>query len=278
MDKYIKYALIANHASLGFHWIYDSSYLEALSLKQSLLFQKQDKKHYDAAKPSYYVYPNQDYTVQGMILTWLYEALLKDENFNKDDYANLLFEKLKPGGAYVGYVESYTKKLIMQKLSMDVKVAIESFDLVDDHLVGFVPYLVCKELNLGNQKAWDLAQLFTTIDDYRMFYDMFDHIFEHLTTAPIQDVLRNAIQKAPKKYVNQLHKAIEMDDTQAFIRDYAGIACQIRQSVPLIIHILAHAQSFKEMLDLNTKIGGASSDRGLILGAFFHYIHDDINP
>ena len=41
MDKYIKGALVANAATLGFHWIYNPEYLENLSKKQSLLFKKQ---------------------------------------------------------------------------------------------------------------------------------------------------------------------------------------------------------------------------------------------
>lgn len=269
MEKYLKYALIANHASLGFHWIYDRHYLEELSKKESLIFRKQDKKHFDAAKPSYYVYPHQDYSVQGMIVKWLYDALNSHRELNREDYENLLFEQLKPGGSYIGYVESYTKKMIIKKLAFDVKVNVNEFDLVDDHLVGFVPYLVCKELGLDNKRAWDLAQAFTTLEDYLMFYEMFDEIFEHLGKKDKQTVLKDAIQKAPKRYAVQLHKAIDMNDTDAFINEYAGIACQIRQSVPLIIHLLAHTNSFEEMLHLNTKIGGASSDRGLLLGALY---------
>jgi hypothetical protein len=58
-----------------------------------------------------------------------------------------------------------------------------------------------------------------------------------------------------------------MDDTKVFIKEYAGIACQIPQSIPLIIHMLTRVKSFEEMLHWNTRIGGASSDRGLMLGA-----------
>jgi hypothetical protein len=54
----------------------------------------------------------------------------------------------------------------------------------DDHLVGFVPYLVSKELGLGNDFAWSLAQLFTDKTEYRQFFDMFDYIFDNIIHLP----------------------------------------------------------------------------------------------
>ena len=272
MEKYLKAALYANKASLGFHWIYNSEYLEVLAKTESLLFQKQSKMHYDNAQPSYYVYPDSEHTLQGMMLIWLYEALSKNKDFSRKDYEDMLYEKLRPGGAYVGYVESYTKKLVIKRLSREVNVDVEDFKLVDDHLVGFVPYLVCEELGLGNKKAWDLAQAFTTLEAYPKYYEMFDHIFEHIGKKDINDVLTNAIELAPSEYQDQLSKAIDMDDTKAFIKEYAGIACQIPQSIPLIIHMLTRVKSFEEMLHWNTRIGGASSDRGLLLGALLSKI------
>lgn len=260
-------ALRANQASLGFHWIYNSEYLENLSKTENLLFQKQDKKHYDAAKPSYFVYPDSEYTLQGMMLKWLYEALLKNKELTRKDYEDILFEKLRPGGEYVGYVESYTKKLVIKRLASDVLVHVEDFPLIDDHLVGFVPYLACKALDLGNQKAWNLAQAFTTLDAYPKYYDMFDYIYDHIGDRDRESVLYQAITLAPDIYREQLIQAIKMDDTKQFIKDHAGIACHIPQSIPLIIHILSRVKTYDEMLHWNTKLGGASSDRGLLLGA-----------
>ena len=62
MDKYLIGALVANKATLGFHWIYEFlEYLEKNSLKkQSLLFQKQVEKGgimICAKGLHYFVYP-----------------------------------------------------------------------------------------------------------------------------------------------------------------------------------------------------------------------------
>lgn len=275
MDKYIKGALVANAATLGFHWIYNPKYLENLSIKQSLLFKKQSKKHYDLAKPSYYVYPNAkvgSYTTQGMMLKWLYERMIINPNMMKDDYKELIYHQIKPGGAYVGYIETYGKRLILQRLANDLNESIEDKPLMDDHLVGFIPYLISKEFNLDSNWAWDLASAFTSIEDYKYFYKMFDYIFINIKSKPLKDTLLDAIKFSPKTYHDKLTQAIKMNDTKLFIKNYAGIACHLPESIPLIYHMLYHSNSYEEIINWNAKIGGASSDRGLILGAIMSQI------
>ncbi|MBN2268624.1 MAG: ADP-ribosylglycohydrolase family protein [Acholeplasmataceae bacterium] len=270
MDQYIKGALVANAATLGFHWIYDSDYLEKLSKEQNLLFNKQMKKHFDRATPSYYVYPHAKIgssTTQGMMLKWLYKEMKSNPTISKNDYEDLIYNYIKPGGSYEGYIETYGKRLILQRLIKDLNLTMDEQPLSDDHLVGFIPYLVCKELNINRDKAWELASAFTTLEDYKYFYQMFDYIFKHIKTKPLSDVLSEAIQFAPKSYQEKLTQAIKMDDTKSFIRDYAGTACHLPQSIPLIYHMLYRSRSYEEIIDWNAKLGGASSDRGLILGA-----------
>jgi ADP-ribosylglycohydrolase len=65
-----------------------------------------------------------------------------------------------------------------------------------------------------------------------------------------------------------------MKDTPLFIKDYAGTACSIYHALPVIIHIMYHTQSFEEAIRKNTAIGGASSDRGMLLGALLSFYYD----
>ncbi|MDX9692235.1 MAG: ADP-ribosylglycohydrolase family protein, partial [Acholeplasmataceae bacterium] len=262
-------------ATLGFHWVYNPDYLEELSKKQSLLFSKQLKHHFDLAKPSYFVYPHAEvgtFSTQGYMLKWLYHALLNNNDLTRDDYENLIYDRIKPGGSYEGYIESYTKKLIIKKLANEVHLDVSSYPKDDDHLVGFIPYLACKEIGLSIEKAFELAQAFTTRDAYYAYYKMFDYIFEHLKKKSLRDLLKEAIKLAPLENQEQLKQAIELDDTKIFIQSYAGIACQINQSIPLIIHMLSHCDDYEMMMHWNAKIGGASSDRGLLLGAVLSQI------
>lgn len=277
MKKYIKPALIANAATLGIHWIYDPKYLTELNRKQDILFLVQNKETYDKAKVAFYSYPNHkigDVSVQGEILKWLYKAMKDNINFTIDDYDALLFSYFKPGGLYHGYVESYALKNVINKMGTNLNFKVEKESLDDDHLVGFIPYLVCRELNLSSSKAWSLAQLFTTNKDYFMFYEMFDAILDSIGTKDKKTCIKDAIKKAPKKYLDALNKAIELDDTDEFIEKYSGRACAINHSIPLIVHLLYHIDSYEEAVRKNALIGGAISDRNLLLGAVLAQISD----
>lgn len=276
MTKYITPALIANAASLGVHWIYDVNYLLNLSEQQALLFLRQEKERYDKADPAYFAYPNTDVgdvSVQGEILKWLYKALFDNSNFSDDDYKLLLYKKFMPGGSYQGYVEIYAKKLVLINLLNQLKKDSTQILMNDNNLVGFMPYLVAKEFNLSNEKAWSLAQVLTNNTFYPSYYEMFDFILENLKNKGLKQAIGEAIILGPKAMQTSLEKAIDINDTNHFIENFAGRACSIEDAVPLIIHILYFSTSFEQAIELNAKMGGASSDRALLLGAILNQVY-----
>jgi hypothetical protein len=273
MKNLIEYALYANAATLGIHWIYNQEFLLEESKKASLFFRVQDPSFFAQAGKAYYAYPLSgigDVTGQGVILAYLYQAMKNNPELNQDQYKQLLLHHFLPGGDYIGYVETYMHKLIFNYTIDYLKISSTPVSMDDDHLIGFVPYLVVKQLGLPTSKAWELAQLFTNKQEYLDCYYMFDYIFDHLKGSSIQDVLKEAIKLGPKRYQVQFIKALEMTDTQAFVKDYAGTACAINMSVPIIIHLLNNSRSFDEMLLNNALISGAISERGMMLAALFH--------
>lgn len=276
MNNLIFSSLLSNASCLGVHWIYNHSYLENLSNEKSLLFMKQNQHLYEAAKPSYYVYPNHEVgqlTVQGEILRWLYDSLKENHSFSRNDYESLVMDKFRPGGSYHGYVETYAKKLIIKNLANELDMAIDVIKSDDTHLVGFMPYLATKALELPVQKAWELAQLFTDNEHYLTYYLYFDVLFELLKNHTLKDAIKLALTYAPDIYKEKLKHAISIKDTNTFIKLFAGRACSIDQAIPVIMHILYHTESFSDALELNAKIGGASADRGLIIGAILSEVY-----
>ena len=274
MDKFITPALLANAATLGVHWIYDHEWLKKQAKKESLLFKIQSKKDFDEAKPSYYVYPNMtlgDVTVQGLMMQWLYKAMKGNPDFGLNDYSKLVYKQFKPGGLYQGYVESYAKKHVIGILSNELSLGINQFELNDDHLVGFIPYFVTKELCLSNDKAFELTKLYSEDKSYYFYFKMFDYIFEHIKTNR-KEAITKAVELAPVKYQAVLEKAIEMTDTEAFIEQYAGRACAIKFSIPVIIHLLYHHDTFEATMNANILIGGAIADRAMFLGAVYQQV------
>lgn len=276
MNNLIFSSLLSNASCLGVHWIYNHTYLENLSKEKSLLFMKQKERLYEASKPSYYVYPNHEVgqiTVQGEILRWLYESLKENHRFSRSDYESLIMNKFRPGGSYHGYVETYAKKLIIKNLASELDISIDEIKTNDTHLVGFMPYLATKALELPIQKAWELAQLFTDNEHYLTYYLYFDVLIELLKDHSLKQAIELALAYAPDVYKEKLEHAISIKNTNTFIKLHAGRACSIDQAIPVIIHILYHTESFVEALELNAKIGGASADRGLIIGAILNEVY-----
>ncbi len=270
MSNYIAHALLANAATLSIHWIYDQSYIAQLLKEKTIFYQKQNPDDFAKAKPSYYAYPLAEageVTSQGMFLIWLYEAWKNKPQMTQADYRDLIFKHIKPGGDYAGYIETYGLKLIINTLSQNMKLNLPDLEIDDDHLIGFIPYLVAKQLGYTRDQALTLTQLFSTKDEYREAFIMFDHIFDHLKDKPLQTLIEEAITQGPKRYQFQLKKAVTMEDTFLFVKDYAGTACSINQSIPVIIHLLYRSTSFEDMLQRNALISGAISERGMLLGA-----------
>ncbi|MCR3906718.1 MAG: ADP-ribosylglycohydrolase family protein [Tenericutes bacterium] len=277
MNKFIKGALVANAAAMGYNWIYNMPYLEKLSKEQSLVFQKADPAQYERAKKSYYVYPKAeigDVSVQGEVLKWLYIAMKANPELTPEDYEKLVFEQFQPGGDYQGYIESYGKRLVINKLSEILKLEIEKIEQTDDQLVGIVPYLVCKELGLPNEKAIELKNTFTNKTEYNDIFEMFDHIIEDSKKTSLKEALEKNIKYAPKDYHDKLKKALEMEDTKKFIIEHSGTDCHIPRSIPLIYHLLYHSKDFEDAVNKNVLIGGASCDRGLVIGAIMSQVSD----
>jgi hypothetical protein len=275
MKQYLIPGLVANAASMGYNWMYNTTYLEELSLKKSLIFQQPNLQEYTEAGKSYYAYPDAQVgsvSTQGMFVQWLYHALLNNPSLDRQGYETLIYNQIGPGGTYKGYVETYGKKLIVNVINRELKLGFPMINIHDDHLVGFIPYLVAKELNLPTEQALDLASLFTDYTEYASFYQVFDYIFDHVGRKPLTDILLESIQLAPAHYQIHLKAALDMDDTHLFVSKHAGISCHIPYSIPVIFHLLSHATSFEALVEKNTRLGGASADRGLLLGAIMHQI------
>ncbi len=273
MTSWIKPALLGNASSLGYHWMYNGDYLEELAKQKYLLFQVPNKEEYEVAGHSYYAYPDAklgDVTVQGQMLTWLYEAVLKQQNFGKTDYHQLLFNQFRPGGTYQGYVESYAKKLVINQLNNDLRLGLQEVEKDDDHLVGFIPYWVSKELDKPLTWAFELTNVLSTRLEYKMLFQMFDQLFVELQSYPMKDAIQRSLHLAPKGLIHKIEKGLEMSDTKSFIKTYSGTACSIYQAIPLIFHLLSHSESVQDLLERNIVIGGATSDRAMVLLAIWN--------
>jgi hypothetical protein len=272
----LKAALIGNAAALGLNWIYDMPYLKRLNEKQDILFLKADQTLYDQAKKAYFAYPHSeigDVSFQGNIAIWLYQSLKKNFFLPADAYEDLIYEKIKLGSTYNGYIESFGRKMIEDRKTMaSDKDFIAHFEN-DDQLIGFIPWIVFREIKRPTMSALKFTRVFSTDTTYDLFFDVFN-TFTSRGGTNVKDALEKLVESLPESIRLPYSKALEMKDTPLFIKDYAGTACSIYHALPVIIHIMYHTQSFEEAIRKNTAIGGASSDRGMLLGALLSFYYD----
>jgi hypothetical protein len=276
LDTLLKGALTANAASMGLNWIYNIVYLEKLKKTEEIVFIKPDPAKYKRARKAYYAYPFADIgdvSFQGEIAKWLYQALKDNEALTQEDYKSLILDQIKPGGAYQGWVESYGKKLLFNHMIDEFELETEKLPIDDDQLVGFVPYIVTKSLGLSNALANQLAKLLTLSDDYYTFYGIFDALIDAAKTVPLKEALTASLKDVPKHFGFKLTMAIN-SNTKQDILEIVNTSCSIGYAIPLIYYILSHTNNYEEAVRLNTEFGGASCDRGMLIGAIYSQLSE----
>lgn len=275
MNKIMTFALTSNASALGLNWIYNRSYLERLAKNRSLLFNPVNQQEYEEAKESYLAYPHAkvgDVSAEGDILRWLYQALKENPNLTPKEYENLVFNKIQPGGDYVGFVESYGRLLIYNKIISFHKLNAPKVPQEDDQMIGFMPYIAVKALNLETKKAYELATVFTNKEVYLSYFNWFDEITEALSKQSLQETLKEAVLNAPDEKERFL-KATTLNPNE-LINEGVNTACHIDHALPLIVNILMNTNDLKSALELNVLLGGASSDRASIIGFIYSYISE----
>jgi len=276
MNKVLLASLVGNAYGFGLHWIYDPLHIKKILNKEDVFFKAPQKEHYDQAASAYFGYPHAkdgEVTTQGMFLVWLTQALYHNPKLSVDEYKAVLLEHIMPGGDYVGYIESYANKLIVNELAQRMGKLVV-FEMMDDHLVGFVPYLATKALDLPLNKAKELTTLFSLDPDYGTLFEMMDVLIQKLTTKSKEEALDQAISLAPPRFKNKLIQALSTEADASFIETSSGIACVIPQSIPLIIRIISRAENYEEAMLMNVQYGGAMSERAMLLGYVFSKVSD----
>ena len=86
--------------------------------------------------------------------------------------------------------------------------------------------------------------------------------------------LRQVIDRAPITYQAKIQAALSDKEDRVFLKEDAGIACVISQSIPVIFRLLDRAQTYEEAMRLNLTYGGAISERAMLLGYCFAQFSD----
>ena len=268
-DLMIKMSLIGSSSSLGLNWIYDRELMKEFSEKNKVLFLPIQHKLYEKAEHGFDVYPNHqigDLDFMGEV-AYLFHTYLKD---NIDiDLKQYVYNNIGPTSTYDGYIEKYGKVLIDE-----INNGSQSTSLEDTQLIGPTMYIIGYAHGLTDNDILHFTKVFTIYEDNHKFHKTLNYLFKNLEKGNKKKTLAESISFLPSQYQESCKIALTEIELFKFIDDYSGVACGLEQSFPLVYYIVSHSNTFVEALVLNSSLGGASSARGILIGAIYSQLEN----
>lgn len=269
--KLIEMSLLGSASSLGLNWIYDKELMKSFSKNNDVLFLPIQHDLYKKAEHGFDVYPNHiigDLDFMGEVLFQFHRFLYNGGN-NPRDFRLQLYNHIGPNSGYEGYIEKYGKTLIA-----DIAQTSSVSNEIDKQLIGPTLFIVGYAHGLKQSSILEYTKVLTNYQNISLFQQSIKYIFDNLTKESRTTVLKHSVSLLPKDYQESSIKAFDLLETQDFITKYSGIACGLEQSYPLVLHIVNQSTSFENALQINASLGGASSARGLLIGAFYSFLED----
>lgn len=282
-NQLLEAALLGSSSALGLNWIYDKELLLEEKKKGSMIFREIDHDLYKKAEHGFDVYPNNnvgqlDFMGEVLYLFHMFYDYEKEDSLSR--WMEYLYDYFKEGNGYDGYLEKYGTEFIKTyKESLDSgKKPNTATDHNDKQLIGLTFLLHLYEENKSVDKVNDALMFARTLTAYTSITPLNIMMFELLKKLDYgikkEDALKDVIHLAPEIYQNALRASITIPEVFDFITNYAGVACELNQSLPLIFYIVKNSDSWLSGMELNATLGGASSARGIFVSALLSRIYE----
>lgn len=269
-------ALIADAASLGLHWLYDSGRIAQIETTRGLVFLQPDVNDYADTK-GYFAHGVKvagDASAYGEISLLMLRHLAQYREFSRISYQTDYCHFFCPGGAYVGYVDSPTRQTLNRLLSLKPEEFPAKSGVDDDQFSALAALPALVATHTGSQQALadkvELVVRLTHDNDTAVAAALYtsDVLWQVLNGNSITSALRNALACTRHKLASRVEEALcaEALDASA-LGQHFGSACHVLEGVPIIAHLLQHAKDYGAVIEQNIRIGGDSCGRSIMLGA-----------
>ena len=282
-NELLEAALLGSSSALGLNWIYDKELLLEEAKKGSMIFRAIDHDLYKRAEHGFDVYPNNrvgqlDFMGEVLYLFHMFYDYEKEDSLSR--WMEYMYEYFKEGNGYDGYLEKYGiefREKYKNALDNDQKPNTTT-DHTDKQLIGLTFLLHLYENSKSIDKVNDALTFARTLTNYSAITQLNVMLFELLKKLDYgikkDEALNDVIQLAPNLYQNSLKAAISIPEVFDFISDYAGVACDLTQSLPLIFYIVKNSDTWLSGMELNATLGGASSARGIYVSALLSRLYE----
>ncbi len=268
-------ALVADAASLGLHWLYDTQRIADIAKQHhgQVAFIPPNPTHYDAV-PGYFAHAKRSngmLTQYGETLLLAIKSIAQYGQFDTANYQQAYLETFGLGGTYTGYIDRPTKATINNIVNEQLT---PSGTDDDQHpAISTLPAIVvCYQEDNALQDKINAAIQVTNVNDEATHYGW---VFAQALQSVLQGnsiipSLETAAKNAPDYIRRKLTQALESTESNSVA--YGEIterACHLKQGMPLAFHILKNSSTFKQAVETNIKAGGDSAGRAIIIGALF---------
>lgn len=264
----LKGALVADSASMGIHWIYDTDRVAKIAKAHdgSPAFVPVNEKHHENTK-GYFAHANRldgTNTQYGEVLRTAIASILKNSGkFDVANYQKHFAAHFGPGGTYIGYIDRATRGTL-------VNIAAENLDPsgTDDTQLPAIASLAA--VIATDPSSVETAVRVTNDNDYSVNAgQVFAHLLSAiLNGADLNEALDEAANVGDEEFSELLKAALTSEETDSVAYgQITGRACNLVMSIPLCFHILKNTNSFESAIEANNFAAGDNAGRSIVLGA-----------
>ena len=269
-------ALVADSAALGLHWLYAPDHIAQLEKTKNITFLTPDAANFVDVK-GFFAHGGKaagDSSGYGEICLLMLKHFAAQGEFNRVAYQTEFRAHFGPGGAYRGYIDSPTRQTLLKLIPLAPEDFPEPSGADDDQFAALATLPVVVATHRGTQTALlekvdQIVRVTNHNDDAVAAAQYAAAVLAGvLDGAPVSAALTQALPHAGDTLTPLLNQALALTSLDSVaVAQRFGPACHVLEGLPVIVHILQHATSYRQAVEANIRAGGDSCGRAVMLGA-----------
>ena len=263
-------AYVADAAALGFHWLYDPDRIASLA-DGDPAFRPPDPSDFEGFK-GVFVHPNKsagDLSQYGAQLRVAVQSMnATGGKFDIPEFQDRFVETFGSGGSWTGYIDKATRWTLANLADGQRDPSGGPDDQVPA-LARFPAVMAAKDVSA---EEIDRILAITSATELTETWGpsaaaLLKASYEGLSPREAAILVS---RDAAGEVGTILTDAIETDENDSVVfAGKVGRACTLSQAIPVIFHICARAESYRESIERNILAGGDNCGRAPVLGAVF---------
>lgn len=257
-------ALVADAASLGLHWLYDTNRIAQIRSTQGLTFLAPDAANYAETK-GYFAHGDKmagDSSGYGETCLLMLNHLATHGDFQRVEYQTEYRQYFGPGGTYIGYIDTPTRLTLLKLLPLSpADFPADSGADDDQHpALAALPSLVVKYSGNQENMLLKVEEVVRVTNNNALAVSAAQcaaiALAQVLNGTTMAEALTAALPYSGKTLQPLLEQALDEPALNSVaVAERFGLACHIAQGLPVIFHIACHAPDFQSAIEANILAG-----------------------